>query len=89
VRGGGETEYYLYPVAGNEDIDVELVVLTDEDIIREIEKYMERSGVTGRSMARVVSDIVSELKRRGYLVSEDRVKRLLKELCAEKPIFGR
>ena len=77
---------YLYPVDVDGDVEVELLVLSDEDIEEEIKRFLSRSGGRPLTLSQIVAGVVRELRSRGYSVSEDRVRRVLREAVLSEKI---
>lgn len=60
------------------EIEPEIVTLTDGEVEIEVRKYLETHGY--KRIIEIVRHIREDMIRRGYVVSEDRIRRILREI---------
>ncbi len=60
------------------EIEPEIVILTDEQVVGEVRRYLEMHGY--KRIIEIVRDVRKLMYQKGYVVSEDRVRKILREL---------
>ena len=71
-------EFYLLAIPEEEEIDVEIVTLTDEELERILRDELEKNGVD--RIVKIVRRVRERLVKEGYAVSEDRIRKILRDL---------
>ena len=71
-------EFYLLTIPEEEEVDVVIVTLTDEELEDIVRRELEKNGVD--RIINIVRRVREKLLREGYAVSEDRIRKILRDI---------